>query len=192
MTDQPFPGLNSKVLANDGTVSPVWRAFFQALWSRSGGAIATGYALVAGSASQGFKAAPASTGVEVVTLGQANARYQPLGDYALSGGNPSQPFEVADAVDATGAVSLQQAQAADAVVAANAAAATALKANAASPVFTGTVGRPVYTVAGLPAGAAGKEAYVTDAVALVFGGVPTGGGALGTPVSHDGTNWRMG
>lgn len=55
------------------------------------------------------------------------------------------------------------------------------------PITTGT-----YTVAGLPAGAAGMRAFVTDANATTFASVVAGGGANGVPVYHDGTNWRIG
>lgn len=49
-----------------------------------------------------------------------------------------------------------------------------------------------YTVAGLPTGAAGMRAFVTDANATTFASVVAGGGANGVPVYHDGTNWRIG
>jgi hypothetical protein len=46
-----------------------------------------------------------------------------------------------------------------------------------------------YTVATLPAGAVGQHAYVTDALAPTFLGTLTGGGAVVTPVFHNGTAW---
>jgi len=46
-----------------------------------------------------------------------------------------------------------------------------------------------YTVAGLPAGTIGDEAYVTDAVLPTYLGVLTGGGAVVTPVFYNGTAW---
>lgn len=46
-----------------------------------------------------------------------------------------------------------------------------------------------YTVAGLPAGTQGDRAFVTDATAPTFLGVLTGGGAVVTPVFHNGTAW---
>jgi hypothetical protein len=48
---------------------------------------------------------------------------------------------------------------------------------------------PGYTVATLPAGAAGDTAYVTDALAPVFLGTVVGGGAVTCPVFFDGANW---
>jgi hypothetical protein len=46
-----------------------------------------------------------------------------------------------------------------------------------------------YTVATLPTGAQGDRAHVTDALAPVFLGIIAGGGAVVTPVFHNGTNW---
>jgi hypothetical protein len=46
-----------------------------------------------------------------------------------------------------------------------------------------------YTVAGLPAGAVGDTAYVTDALGPAYGVAVTGGGAVTVPVFYDGTNW---
>lgn len=220
MTNQPFPNLQSKITGPHGEVTPVWRAFFQAMWDRTGGSIASVYALLNGNALQRFKVAPAFTTDEAVNLGQGNALYQPIGNYAAKAGDPLQAFDVGPAVLPTQAVELVQMTTALALKAdlaspaltgtptaptaapganttqlattAFVAALGALKAPLASPAFTGTVGLPVYTVATLPAGAVGQQAYVTDATAVTFGAIPTGGGLLGTPVAHDGTNWRMG
>ena len=46
-----------------------------------------------------------------------------------------------------------------------------------------------YTVATLPAGSIGMEAYVTDAVAPTYLGTLTGGGTVVTPVFYNGTAW---
>ena len=46
-----------------------------------------------------------------------------------------------------------------------------------------------YTVATLPAGTVGDTAYVTDALAPVYGAAVTPGGAVTIPVFYDGTNW---
>jgi hypothetical protein len=54
------------------------------------------------------------------------------------------------------------------------------------------VGLKVYTVAGLPAGAVGYTAMVSDALVPVFGAAVVGGGAVKIPVYHDGTIWRVG
>lgn len=54
---------------------------------------------------------------------------------------------------------------------------------------------PSSTVAGLPAAAAvgaGATAYVTDALAPTFLATVVGGGAIGTTVYSDGTNWKAG
>lgn len=49
-----------------------------------------------------------------------------------------------------------------------------------------------YTVAGLPAGAIGDTAYVTDALAPVFGAAVAGGGAVMVPVYYTGAAWFVG
>ena len=49
-----------------------------------------------------------------------------------------------------------------------------------------------YTVATLPTGSAGMRAYVTDAMVPTFMGTLTGGGAVVTPVFHNGTAWIAG
>jgi hypothetical protein len=49
-----------------------------------------------------------------------------------------------------------------------------------------------FTVATLPAGSIGMRSYVTDAVAPVFLAALTGGGAIKTPVFHNGTAWVAG
>ena len=51
------------------------------------------------------------------------------------------------------------------------------------------------TVAALAAGVdadSSARAFVTDALAPVFGAVVVGGGAVRVPVFFDGTNWRVG
>lgn len=62
-----------------------------------------------------------------------------------------------------------------------------------APLWAGPL--PSYTVAGLPSAAtagAGARAFVTDAVAPMFGATLTGGGSTGVPVYSDGTDWRAG
>jgi hypothetical protein len=49
-----------------------------------------------------------------------------------------------------------------------------------------------YTVATLPTGVAGMKAYVTDASVPVFLNAVVGGGAVVTPVFHNGTTWVAG
>ena len=49
-----------------------------------------------------------------------------------------------------------------------------------------------YTVATLPTGTVGDRAYVTDALTPAFLVLVTGGGAVTTPVFHNGTNWVCG
>lgn len=46
-----------------------------------------------------------------------------------------------------------------------------------------------YTVATLPAGMIGMRAYVTDATLPTYNAVLVGGGAVITPVFHNGTAW---
>jgi hypothetical protein len=53
----------------------------------------------------------------------------------------------------------------------------------------------VYTVVTLPSAATsglGARAFVSDALAPVFGSTVTTGGAVKTPVYSDGTNWKVG
>lgn len=64
------------------------------------------------------------------------------------------------------------------------------KAPLASPVFTGTVRLPGYTVATLPVGTVGQMAYVTDATSPTYNGALTGGGAVVVRVFFDGAIWR--
>jgi len=53
----------------------------------------------------------------------------------------------------------------------------------------GTIRSNGYTVATLPAGVIGDQAYVTDALAPIFLGIIAGGGAVVTPVFYNGANW---
>jgi hypothetical protein len=55
--------------------------------------------------------------------------------------------------------------------------------------FIGTISTSGYTVATLPAGTIGMQAYVTDALLPSFLATVTGGGAVVTPVFYNGTNW---
>ena len=185
MTNQPFPGLTSKVMTPDGTVTPVWRAFFQTLWDRTGASNSGGLAPSAGSPNQTFAAAPAASPLQVVTLGQATGLYQPKGAYAARSGSIMQAFDVGTALVSSNAVNLSQANA----IAATAVAPLAPQAN---PVFSGVVSLPVYTVATLPAGSSGAVAFVSDATARTFGTAPTGSGTLGVPVFYGGAGWLMG
>jgi len=58
---------------------------------------------------------------------------------------------------------------------------------------TGTVKTQGYTVAGLPAaGTVGRRAYVTNALAPVFGSAVAGGGSVVIPVFDNGTTWIVG
>ena len=74
-----------------------------------------------------------------------------------------------------------------------------LKANLASPTFTGTVTSPTitattiiklpgYTVATLPAGNVGDKAYVTDASLPMYNAIVIGGGLINIEVFYNGTN----
>jgi hypothetical protein len=52
-----------------------------------------------------------------------------------------------------------------------------------------------YLVADLPSAAdsgSGARAFVTDALAPVFGATVVGGGTVKVPVYSDGTNWKVG
>ena len=56
----------------------------------------------------------------------------------------------------------------------------------------GLLKQNTYTVATLPTGTAGSRSFVTNALAPVFGAAVAGGGAVGVPVYHDGTSWKVG
>jgi hypothetical protein len=56
----------------------------------------------------------------------------------------------------------------------------------------GTIKTLGYTVATLPTGVVGARAYVTDALAPVFGATVVTGGAVTIPVFYNGTNWIVG
>ena len=58
--------------------------------------------------------------------------------------------------------------------------------------LNGLIKQQTYTVATLPTGSAGARSFVTDALTPVFGSAVTGGGAVGVPVYHDGTSWKVG
>ena len=65
--------------------------------------------------------------------------------------------------------------------------------NATAPLNTITF--TVYTVATLPSAVtsgAGAVAFVSDALAPVFGNTVVGGGTVKVPVYSDGTNWKVG
>jgi molybdopterin-binding protein len=49
-----------------------------------------------------------------------------------------------------------------------------------------------YTVGSLPGGASGARAFVTDALAPVFGSAVSGGGSTHVPVYYDGSTWMVG
>ena len=57
-----------------------------------------------------------------------------------------------------------------------------------APVYLTTV----YTVGTLPAATVGSRAFVSDALAPVFGAVVAGAGAVNIPVYADGAAWRVG
>lgn len=61
-----------------------------------------------------------------------------------------------------------------------------------NPIFNGIVTQQTYTVATLPTGVAGSRSFVTDALAPAFGVAVASGGAVGVPVYHDGTSWKVG
>ena len=56
----------------------------------------------------------------------------------------------------------------------------------------GTIKTLGYTVATLPTGVVGARAYVTNALAPVFGSTVVTGGAVTIPVFYNGTNWIVG
>ena len=56
-------------------------------------------------------------------------------------------------------------------------------------ILRGAVQQTGYTVASLPAGSQGMFAYVTDALAPTYMTAIVGGGAVVTPVFHNGTSW---
>ena len=68
----------------------------------------------------------------------------------------------------------------------------AYNANGSPLICTRPVTVPRYTVATLPAGAAGMKAIVTDATSPTFLGALTGGGTVVTPVFYNGSAWVAG
>lgn len=60
---------------------------------------------------------------------------------------------------------------------------------ASSVAATATLKSGGYTVATLPAGAAGMRAYVTDATTPTWNAALVGGGAVVCPAFHNGTAW---
>lgn len=58
--------------------------------------------------------------------------------------------------------------------------------------LAGIVKQQTYTVATLPTGTAGARSFVINALAPTFGATVVGGGAVGVPVYHDGTSWKVG
>jgi hypothetical protein len=58
--------------------------------------------------------------------------------------------------------------------------------------MNGLVKLQTYTVATLPTGSAGAKSFVTNALSPTFGAAVVGGGAVGVPVYHDGTSWKVG
>ena len=59
-------------------------------------------------------------------------------------------------------------------------------------LINGTIRQQTFTVATLPTGVAGARSFVTNALAPAFGAAVAGGGAVGVPVYHDGTSWKVG
>lgn len=59
----------------------------------------------------------------------------------------------------------------------------------ASPIFTTPIRLKGYTVATLPAGTQGDEAFVTDALNPAFLATVASGGTVVTKVFYNGTNW---
>ena len=58
--------------------------------------------------------------------------------------------------------------------------------------LNGIIKQQTYLVANLPTGSAGARSFVTNALAPTFGAAVAGGGAVGVPVYHDGTSWKVG
>ena len=58
--------------------------------------------------------------------------------------------------------------------------------------YYGITTQTAMTVASLPAGSVGQRSFVTNALAPAFGVAVAGGGAVGVPVYHDGTSWKVG
>ena len=63
---------------------------------------------------------------------------------------------------------------------------------ASATTVNGLLKQNTYTVANLPTGTAGSRSFVTNALAPTFGAAVVGGGAVGIPVYHDGTSWKVG
>ncbi len=170
MNQQPFPNLQSKITDDSGGVSPVWRAFFQSLWTRTGGALSVGFATLAGSSTQVFNVAPAVAPAQAVNLAQTTALlsgYQPVGSYAALSGNATQTFDVQTAVATSNAVPLAQAT----TLIASAVAATATASGAALASIT--VGASPYVYTATTRGAVAVSGGTVSAASLTRGSAVT-------------------
>jgi hypothetical protein len=67
-----------------------------------------------------------------------------------------------------------------------------LSTNTSTTTVNGTLRQQTYLVANLPTGIAGAQSFVTNALTPAFGSAVVGGGAVGVPVYHDGTSWKVG
>jgi hypothetical protein len=65
-------------------------------------------------------------------------------------------------------------------------------ANTSTTTVNGLFKQQTYLVANLPTGSAGAKSFVTNALTPTFGSAVVGGGAVGVPVYHDGTSWKVG
>jgi len=104
MSFQPFPNLSSKVTDDNGRVTPIWRSFFQSLWSRSGGNIQFLFAAINGDAAEVFRVSTAVDPSDATTLAQVQA------GYAKISGDAAHVFKVAPAIASTDAMPKSQVQ----------------------------------------------------------------------------------
>lgn len=89
---QPFPQVNAPLTdPKTGSITPVWRALLQSLWTNQGGATGSVGAPAAGNANQVFNVATAVGNSQAVPLAQADGRYAALA------GLQTQAFNVGNA-----------------------------------------------------------------------------------------------
>ena len=170
MSNQAFPNPAAPLVGAQGTITEPWRRLLQDLWSRTGGAAATLYALLAGNANQTFEVATATTSTQAVPLAQAealantaqtnaedftSASYAPLASPAFTG-TPTVPTaaagtattQAASTAFAQGAADTAQSNAETYAAAQAATAQSNAETYALSQIQTGTGGAPTVPTVG--------------------------------------------
>jgi len=116
-----------------------------------------------------------TTGTGAITLGQSTA---------------SQAVNIATGANTSGTKTLNLGTAGG--VGGTTAITIGTNAGTSTTTVNGLLKQQTYTVATLPTGSVGARSFVTDALAPTFGATVVTGGAVGVPVYHDGTSWKVG